>query len=250
MSDRLYRSRDERFLAGVAGGIAERLDLDPSLVRIVWVVLVPLTGFFALLVYAVMAIVVPEDPRRRTDWWLPDARDWQPSSAAMPDIATSTGSVPAGAGALATSTFASGPFATPATATGPVPRPVAPPPPPGPPSWVPPAAPASDPRPPAAMAASTPRAATARSGPRASMVASGPPAAPAAAPARRTDRGPGSASLVVGGLLILAGCWFLVREFLPDLEPSRFWPIAIVAIGLVLLLAAVAGRSGRGGDRR
>ena len=35
MDDRLYRSRDERMIAGVAGGLAERLDLDPSLVRII-----------------------------------------------------------------------------------------------------------------------------------------------------------------------------------------------------------------------
>ena len=62
MDDRLYRSRDERMIAGVAGGLAERLDLDPSLVRIIWAVLVLPTGFLALLVYVVMAIVVPEEP--------------------------------------------------------------------------------------------------------------------------------------------------------------------------------------------
>src|SRR3972149_6092116 len=61
MDDRLYRSRDERMIAGVAGGLAERLDLDPSLVRIIWAVLVLPTGFLALLVYVVMAIVVPEE---------------------------------------------------------------------------------------------------------------------------------------------------------------------------------------------
>src|SRR3954468_11678097 len=49
-------------LAGVAGGVAEMLDLDPSLVRIVWALLVVLTGGIALLVYIIMAIVVPEGP--------------------------------------------------------------------------------------------------------------------------------------------------------------------------------------------
>ena len=39
------------------------LDADPSLIRIVWAVLVVLTGGLALLVYIVMAIVVPERPR-------------------------------------------------------------------------------------------------------------------------------------------------------------------------------------------
>ena len=62
MADRLYRSRDDRMLTGVAGGVAEALDADPSLIRIVWAVLVVLTGGIALLVYIVMAIVVPERP--------------------------------------------------------------------------------------------------------------------------------------------------------------------------------------------
>jgi phage shock protein PspC (stress-responsive transcriptional regulator) len=49
-------------LAGVAGGLAEMLDVDPSIIRIVWAVLIVLTGGLALLVYIVMAIVVPERP--------------------------------------------------------------------------------------------------------------------------------------------------------------------------------------------
>jgi phage shock protein C len=49
-------------LTGVAGGVAETLDADPSLIRIVWALLVVLTGGIALIVYIVMAIVVPERP--------------------------------------------------------------------------------------------------------------------------------------------------------------------------------------------
>ena len=49
MNDRLYRSRDDRIIAGVAGGVAERLGIDPSLVRILWVLLIIPTGFIALL---------------------------------------------------------------------------------------------------------------------------------------------------------------------------------------------------------
>ena len=62
MTDRLYRSPDDRMLAGVAGGLAENWNIDPSLVRIVWAVLIVLTGGLAFLVYVVMAIVVPERP--------------------------------------------------------------------------------------------------------------------------------------------------------------------------------------------
>ncbi len=47
-------------LAGVAAGVAETLDADPSLVRILWALLAILTGGVAILVYIVMAIVVPE----------------------------------------------------------------------------------------------------------------------------------------------------------------------------------------------
>lgn len=62
MHDRLYRSRNDRILAGVAAGVADALDADPSLVRVVWALLVVFTGGVALLVYVVMAIVVPEAP--------------------------------------------------------------------------------------------------------------------------------------------------------------------------------------------
>jgi phage shock protein PspC (stress-responsive transcriptional regulator) len=60
--DRLYRSRDDRMLAGVAGGLAEMWGADPSLVRVIWALLVVFTGGIALLVYIVMALVVPEEP--------------------------------------------------------------------------------------------------------------------------------------------------------------------------------------------
>ena len=61
MSRHLYRSRDDRMFAGVAGGLAELWDVDPSLVRIVWALLVIFTGGIALVVYILMAIVVPEE---------------------------------------------------------------------------------------------------------------------------------------------------------------------------------------------
>jgi phage shock protein PspC (stress-responsive transcriptional regulator) len=61
MRDRLYRSRDERVLFGVAGGVADWLDIDPALVRIVFALLV-LTAGFGLLLYIVMAIVIPQEP--------------------------------------------------------------------------------------------------------------------------------------------------------------------------------------------
>ncbi len=65
--DRLYRSRDDRMLAGVAGGLSEMWGADPSLVRVIWALLVIFTGGIALLVYIVMALVVPEEPAVSAD---------------------------------------------------------------------------------------------------------------------------------------------------------------------------------------
>jgi phage shock protein PspC (stress-responsive transcriptional regulator) len=61
MRRRLYRSRRDSILGGVAGGVADYLDVDPSIVRIVWAVLALLTGGLFLVLYIVMWIVVPLD---------------------------------------------------------------------------------------------------------------------------------------------------------------------------------------------
>jgi phage shock protein C len=58
---RLYRCQHDRILAGVASGMAERFDLDPTLVRLLWVASF-FFGGFGLLAYIVMAIVVPLEP--------------------------------------------------------------------------------------------------------------------------------------------------------------------------------------------
>ena len=63
MNDRLYRSVDDRVLAGVCAGLADRLDLDPALVRIGYAILALVTGIFPLLVlYVIMVVVIPEGP--------------------------------------------------------------------------------------------------------------------------------------------------------------------------------------------
>ena len=60
---RLYKSRDDRLLFGVAGGLSEYFDIDPVLVRVGWVLLTIATGGIGLLVYVVMAIVTPDGRR-------------------------------------------------------------------------------------------------------------------------------------------------------------------------------------------
>jgi len=58
---RLYRSRRERMIAGVCGGLAEYFSIDPTLVRLFFV-FTALLGGPGLIAYIVMMIVVPEEP--------------------------------------------------------------------------------------------------------------------------------------------------------------------------------------------
>jgi phage shock protein PspC (stress-responsive transcriptional regulator) len=62
MKRRLYRSETESVIGGVAGGVAEYLDVDPAIVRVVWALLALITGGIFLILYIVMWIVVPYGP--------------------------------------------------------------------------------------------------------------------------------------------------------------------------------------------
>ncbi len=57
---RLYRSRDNRMLGGVCGGLAEYFNIDPTLVRLAFLLLFLAAGSGPLL-YLVMWIIVPEE---------------------------------------------------------------------------------------------------------------------------------------------------------------------------------------------
>jgi len=70
---RLYRSSDDRILAGVAGGLAAYLDVDPVIVRIIWFLSVFFTGTLTFWAYLVMIFVVPLEP---SEW--PPASPWAP----------------------------------------------------------------------------------------------------------------------------------------------------------------------------
>jgi len=57
MKKKLYKSVKDRKLTGVCGGIAEYFDIDSSIVRIVWLILVLCAGT-GLLAYIICAIVL------------------------------------------------------------------------------------------------------------------------------------------------------------------------------------------------
>jgi phage shock protein C len=59
---RLYRCRHDRRLAGVASGLAEYFELDPTLMRILWFISIFLTGGLTILLYLALVVLIPLEP--------------------------------------------------------------------------------------------------------------------------------------------------------------------------------------------
>ena len=60
---RLYRSRTERKIAGICGGLGEYFGVDPVFVRLLWIVVTCLSGVVpGILAYLIGWLVVPEEP--------------------------------------------------------------------------------------------------------------------------------------------------------------------------------------------
>lgn len=157
MNDRLYRSVDDRVIAGVCAGLADRLDLDPALIRIGYAILALLTGIFPLLIlYVIMVVVIPEETG-----WIP------PGGPGGPDAG----------------------------------------------SW-------RDQRRLDRAARHAERA------------------------ARRAERRGDPIPAIIGGLFLVGlGVFFLVRNTF-DIDWAVVWPVAVIALGVVILVAAVRPRSG------
>lgn len=61
MNKRLYKSKTDRKISGVCGGIANYFDIDPTLVRVAWV-LFSLAYGSGIIAYIIFALVMPEEP--------------------------------------------------------------------------------------------------------------------------------------------------------------------------------------------
>lgn len=60
---RLYRSTTHRMLGGVCGGVADYFGIDPTIVRLIYLVLSVFTACFpGLLLYILCLFVIPNDP--------------------------------------------------------------------------------------------------------------------------------------------------------------------------------------------
>lgn len=61
---RLYRSRTDSKIGGVCGGLAEYFKIDPTIVRIIFVLLLLPGGFPGLVPYLLIWIIVPLQPKK------------------------------------------------------------------------------------------------------------------------------------------------------------------------------------------
>ena len=60
---KLYRSKNERKISGVCGGIAQFFNCDPTIIRLIWAfVSVFSAAVPGILVYFICALVIPEEP--------------------------------------------------------------------------------------------------------------------------------------------------------------------------------------------
>ena len=207
MNDRLYRSPTDRVIAGVAGGLATWLNLDPSLVRVAWVLLAVVSGGMFVLVYIVTMIVVPLPP----PGWVPQPRSaaggpgWPAGGPGWPAGAPWTGpAAPGGAPAGADAAPGGPPGAVPGwqapqgTAWGPAPGTT--------PGWQ------------GSQGWTTP-----------SVRVAG-----------------GNAGIVLGVVLVLLGAWFLVERYI-QVDWDLLWPVVVIVLGVGLIAGAMRrGRSAGG----
>jgi phage shock protein PspC (stress-responsive transcriptional regulator) len=225
-------------MTGVAGGLALYLDVDPSLVRVAWVVLAFLTGGLFALVYIVMAIVVPMAP---PGWTGRRGGPWGPGAGAYPGWASPTGggARPSSGPGTAASAGAAG---TTGVGTGPQPL-------------------VDDDATQAYPGTGWPEAAEGQAAGWDTGSSQEPSSEPlpgavpgwqgTEAPVWGTppDQGPparggeSNAPLIFGAILILLGAWFLIERFV-NINFGLVWPVIVIGLGVVLILGAM-----RRGDR-
>ena len=61
MEKKLYRSANNKMLAGVCSGLAKYLGMDPTVIRVIWAVL-SLFAFIGVVAYIICALIIPEEP--------------------------------------------------------------------------------------------------------------------------------------------------------------------------------------------
>ena len=63
---KLYRSKKERMIAGICGGIADYFEVDPTLIRLLWAGLTILTAVLpGTIIYLLAWIIIPEEGKEK-----------------------------------------------------------------------------------------------------------------------------------------------------------------------------------------
>lgn len=63
MYKKLYRSRTNKTISGVCGGLEDYFNIDATIIRLIWVVVTIVSGIFpGILAYVLAAFIIPEEP--------------------------------------------------------------------------------------------------------------------------------------------------------------------------------------------
>lgn len=63
---KLTRSRTDRWIAGICGGIGEYLEIDPNVIRVIWVIFTVVTVFvIGIVIYLLLWLILPESGQVR-----------------------------------------------------------------------------------------------------------------------------------------------------------------------------------------
>ncbi len=62
MNKKLYRSKKNRIIAGVCGGIGEYFNVDPTLIRLLWLLISVMSAGSGIIAYVIAWIIIPEEP--------------------------------------------------------------------------------------------------------------------------------------------------------------------------------------------
>lgn len=216
---RLYRSSNDRILAGVAAGVADYFDVDPAIVRIIWFLSVFFTGTLTFWTYLVMIVVIPIEP---SEW--PAQSPWAPGGGptafeaayAPPTTGQAAGTAAADAGSAPTATQPAADAAAdpnaPAPGTPPAPAPG---------GWW-----ADDWRSQRRQERWQNRAERWQQ----------------RAERHEMRHGHGGPGLVFGLLLILVGGMLVLNQVLPNFPLNLTWPVVIIALGAILVVSSVRFR--------
>ena len=77
---KLYRSRDDRWFAGVCGGLAKYLGWGSTKVRIIWVLATIFTAFAGVVIYLALWYLMPEEPAPAPAFEPPPLQPWKRSA--------------------------------------------------------------------------------------------------------------------------------------------------------------------------